>query len=68
VKGIADYQQISGRSKHIAIQYHFLREKVDDKEVEVKHIPTNMNTADMFTKNLGPNKFWHLLNITQTGM
>ena len=67
-KGIADYQQISGRSKHITIRYHFLREKVDAKEVEVKHIPTATNIADMFTKNLGPNKFWHLLNMTQAGM
>jgi hypothetical protein len=62
-KGIADYQQISGRSKHIAVRYHFLREKVDAKEVEVLNIPTAANTADMFTKNLGPNIFWKLLGL-----
>ncbi|KAH7351616.1 hypothetical protein KP509_19G006000 [Ceratopteris richardii] len=43
------------RTKHIEIQYHFLREKVMDKEIEVIHTSTKDQIADMLTKILdGP--------------
>ena len=41
------------RSKHIDIRYHYIREVIDRKEVEIFHIPGEDNPADMFTKNLG---------------
>ncbi|KAH7436677.1 hypothetical protein KP509_05G030600 [Ceratopteris richardii] len=43
------------RTKHIEIQYHFLREKVMDKEIEVIHTSTKDQIVDMLTKSLdGP--------------
>ncbi|KAH7284604.1 hypothetical protein KP509_34G062000 [Ceratopteris richardii] len=43
------------RTKHIEIQYHFLREKVIDKEIEVMHTSTKDQLANMMTKSLdGP--------------
>ena len=45
------------RSKHIDIHYHYIRELVEDKKVEVFYISTDENPADLFTKNLGRVKF-----------
>ncbi|KAH7436984.1 hypothetical protein KP509_05G049600 [Ceratopteris richardii] len=43
------------RTKHIDIQYHFFREKVLDKEIEVMYTPTKEQVTDMLTKSLdGP--------------
>ena len=38
------------RSKHIDIRYHFVREFVDDQNVELGYIPSGKNIADIFTK------------------
>jgi hypothetical protein len=62
-KGIAEYARVTNRSKHIDIRYHFLRERVAAKEVEVEHVPTEKNIADIFTKNLGPSTLWKLLDL-----
>ncbi|KAL1658074.1 hypothetical protein GGF50DRAFT_121205 [Schizophyllum commune] len=43
--------------KHIDIRYHYIRELVEEKEVELFFIDGNNNPADMFTKNLGHVKF-----------
>jgi hypothetical protein len=51
-KGIAEYAKVTNRSKHIDIRYHFLRERVAANEVVIEHVPTERNTADLFTKNL----------------
>ncbi len=40
------------RSKHIDIRYHFIREKVRDKLVEVKYCETGKMKADILTKPL----------------
>ena len=45
------------RSKHINIKYHFLREQVNDKIVELVHCRTEENLADIFTKSLKPEVF-----------
>ena len=45
------------RSKHIDVRYHYVRELVEDKKVEVFYISTDENPADLFTKNLGRVKF-----------
>ena len=45
------------RSKHIDIRYHFIRQCVEDKKVELLFIDGSENPADLFTKNLGNIKF-----------
>jgi hypothetical protein len=40
------------RTKHIDIKYHFLREKIDNGELDVEYISTDEMLADSFTKNL----------------
>jgi hypothetical protein len=40
------------RSKHIDTRFHFIREKVGEGKVDVEHIGTNGQLADMLTKAL----------------
>ena len=45
------------RSKHIDVHYHFIREKIDEDKVTVSYVPSEENTADIFTKALTKTKF-----------
>jgi hypothetical protein len=44
------------RTKHIEVHYHFVHERVLFGEVELQYVPTDRQTADVFTKPLGLNK------------
>ena len=37
------------RSKHIDVQFHYTRERVDEKDVTFKYLPTNDMPADIMT-------------------
>lgn len=41
------------RTKHIEIDYHFVRERVARKQLEIKFISSGDQVADGFTKPLG---------------
>lgn len=41
-----------GRTKHISIKYHYIREQVEKRAVELKYCPTEETVADMLTKTL----------------
>ena len=45
------------KSKHIEIRHHFVREAVEAKTVNLVHIETSSNVADMFTKVVGKPTF-----------
>ena len=40
------------RTKHIDVQYHFIRNKVESKEIELRYLPTKEMIADALTKPL----------------
>lgn len=40
------------RSKHIDTKYHFIRECIGRKEIQLKHVPSKDQVADIFTKPL----------------
>ena len=42
-----------GKSKHIHKRYHFIRECVENGQVEVEHVPGEEQKADILTKALG---------------
>jgi hypothetical protein len=44
------------RTKHIEVHYHFVWERVLSGEVELTHVPTNRQIADIFTRPLGLDK------------
>jgi len=43
---------LHGRSKHIHVRYHFLRELVNDGVMQIKFCPTHEQLADGMTKAL----------------
>ena len=57
---MAKNPQFHGRTKHISIKYHFIREQVDKKAVELKYCPTEEMVADMLTKGLAKEQFQKL--------
>jgi hypothetical protein len=44
------------KTKHIEVHYHFIREKVLAKEIDLIHVSTENQVADIFTKALGTDK------------
>lgn len=52
------------RIKHIDVRYHYVRECVEDKHLEVLFVPGNDNVADLFTKALGWVKFERFREMT----
>ncbi len=44
------------RTKHIEVHYHFIKEKVLAKEIDLIHVSTEDQVADIFTKALGIDK------------
>ena len=53
---LASNPTFHARSKHIEVHYHYVREKVLSKDVEIKFIKTKDQVADMFTKFLDASK------------
>jgi hypothetical protein len=51
------------RTKHIEVHYHFIREKVLVKEIDLIHVSTKNQVADIFTKALGTDKLKKFLKM-----
>jgi hypothetical protein len=56
------------KTKHIDIHYHFVREVVNNQQLEIKYVPTKFQLADILTKTLVTSRFIELCNqlITTT--
>ncbi|KAG7552453.1 Integrase catalytic core [Arabidopsis thaliana x Arabidopsis arenosa] len=52
-----------GRSKHIHKRYHFIRECIANEQVEVDHVPGDIQKADILTKALGRIKFKEMRDL-----
>ena len=52
-----------GRSKHIHRRFHFIRECVENEQVEVEHVPECEQRADILTKSLGRIKFKEIRSL-----
>jgi hypothetical protein len=44
------------RTKHIEVHYHFIREKVLAKKIDLIHVSTKDQVVNIFTKVLGTDK------------
>jgi hypothetical protein len=51
---------IHSKMNHIPIKYHFLKEKVTNRAVQLNYIPSTEQIADMFTKPLSKTPFEYL--------
>ena len=54
---IAKNPQFHGRTKHIGIKYHFVREQVGNGKLELRYCKTNDMIDDMMTKGLSGEQF-----------
>ena len=60
--------EFHARTKHIDVQYHYVREALEDGLLDLAYIPTSEMAADIFTKPLQKEKFQYclfLLGLTQ---
>jgi hypothetical protein len=55
-----------GRTKHIDVRWHFIRQQIDNGTVKVSWIPTDQQVADGLTKPLDRTKFERY--VTQLGV
>jgi hypothetical protein len=60
---LAKDNKFHGRTKHIDLRYHFIREAVEDGKINVKYVPTDDNVSDIFTKPLPRPKFQHFVEL-----
>lgn len=51
--------RVTPHSKHFAIKYHWFREKLDEYNIEIHRVGTDMQKADIFTKGLVGKEFRH---------
>ncbi|XP_062089358.1 secreted RxLR effector protein 161-like [Humulus lupulus] len=59
---LASNSVFHSRTKHIEIDVHFTIDKVLDKEIEVRYIPSSEHTSHILTKSLSITSFHHLKN------
>ncbi|RDX72458.1 Copia protein, partial [Mucuna pruriens] len=48
------------RTKHIEIDRHFIKEKLDNGLIVITHVPTGLQVADVFTKGFPATRFQEL--------
>lgn len=51
------------RVKHIDVKFHFIREKIQAKVINIQHISTQLQQADMMTKSLPRMRFEELKKL-----
>lgn len=54
---LLQHNRISQRSKHIDIRYHYIRDAMQNEQLEVQYCPTETMMADILTKPLSPKIF-----------
>ncbi|KAL0405346.1 UNVERIFIED_CONTAM: Retrovirus-related Pol polyprotein from transposon TNT 1-94 [Sesamum latifolium] len=54
---LAENPVFHARTKHVEVHYHFIREKVLQEEIKLKHVGIERKVIDLFTKGLDGNKF-----------
>ena len=60
---IAQNDEFHQRTKHIDIKYHFIREAIEKKIVQIKRVDSKENIADIFTKPLARIQFEKLRDL-----
>jgi len=59
------------RTKHIEVHYHFIKKKISTKEIDLIHVSTKDQVADIFTKALGIDKlrkFRKMLSVLEVDL
>jgi hypothetical protein len=53
----AQFPNMTPRTKHIAIKYHWFKSHIKQGEIEVRRIDTKVQKADIFTKGIAKKEF-----------
>ena len=51
-----------GRTKHVQVDRHFIKAKVEDDTICMVYVPTNKQVADVLTKALSRRSFEQLID------
>ena len=51
---LAENPKFHGRSKHIKVKWHFIRNRVEEGTIVLEDVRTEFMAADMLTKSVGP--------------
>ena len=54
---LANNWSVGGRTRHVEVKQHFLRDLKEQGLIRVEWLPTDENESDLFTKNLGGPEF-----------
>jgi len=68
---LANNSVYHARTKHIEVHYHFIKEEVLAKEIDLIHVSTKDQIADIFTKALGidkPKKFRKMFAVLEVDL
>ena len=57
---LASNTEFHKRSKHIDVRFHFVRDVISDKKIEIHYVPSKQQLADIFTKPLPAQQFCFL--------
>ena len=61
---LAKNQHTHGRTKHIDIKYHFIRDMVESGRIKLQYCPSESMIADIFTKGLSIKQFENLRRLS----
>ena len=48
----------SNCTKHVDVRYHFVREYLENGDVEIEFVRSEDNVSDIMTKNLNEQSYW----------
>ena len=60
---MAKNPQFHGRTKHVSIKYHFIRDQVDEGTVKLQYCKSENMLADVLTKGLPREQFERLRKV-----
>ncbi|MCO5607397.1 hypothetical protein L7F22_061593 [Adiantum nelumboides] len=55
------------KTKHVNVRYHFIREVLEDKRLQLVKVHTDDNPADLLTKSLSSERFTHCTELMGIG-
>ena len=61
---LAENPEYHKRTKHIDIQYYFIRECIENKKLNIGHVPSREQLADWLTKGVDNNKHKFFIECT----